>query len=62
MFDVSLLQNSADMRPLFCRGREGRPSSSGEQRDGFHPTAAGYLRLADLFWTDMQARHAVPAT
>jgi lysophospholipase L1-like esterase len=29
--------------------------------DGFHPTAAGYLRLADLFWTDIQARHAVPA-
>jgi lysophospholipase L1-like esterase len=29
--------------------------------DGFHPTAAGYLRLADLFWADIQAKHAVPA-
>ncbi len=29
--------------------------------DGFHPTAAGYQRLADLFWTDIQAKHAVPA-
>jgi len=49
------------MRPLSRRGKEGRLSSSGEQRDGFHPTAAGYLRLADLFWTDIQAKHAVPA-
>jgi len=30
-------------------------------RDGFHPTAAGYLRLADLFWAQIQARHAVAA-
>jgi lysophospholipase L1-like esterase len=29
--------------------------------DGFHPTAAGYLRLADLFWAELQAKHAVPA-
>jgi acyl-CoA thioesterase I len=29
--------------------------------DGFHPTSAGYLRLADLFWADIQAKHAVPA-
>jgi len=29
--------------------------------DGFHPTAAGYLRLADLFWAEIQAKHAVPA-
>jgi lysophospholipase L1-like esterase len=30
-------------------------------RDGFHPTSAGYLRLADLFWAQIQARHAVPS-
>jgi len=30
--------------------------------DGFHPTAAGYLRLADLFWADIQAKHAIPAS
>jgi lysophospholipase L1-like esterase len=29
--------------------------------DGFHPTTVGYLRLADLFWADIQAKHAVPA-
>jgi acyl-CoA thioesterase-1 len=29
--------------------------------DGFHPTAQGYLRLADLFWAEIQAKHAVPA-
>lgn len=30
--------------------------------DGFHPTTAGYLRLADLFWADIQAKHAIPAS
>jgi lysophospholipase L1-like esterase len=30
--------------------------------DGFHPTAAGYLRIADLFWADIQAKHAIPAS
>jgi lysophospholipase L1-like esterase len=29
--------------------------------DGFHPTAAGYQRLADLFWGEIQAKHAIPA-
>jgi lysophospholipase L1-like esterase len=29
-------------------------------RDGFHPSTAGYARIADLFWAQMQARHAVP--
>jgi lysophospholipase L1-like esterase len=28
--------------------------------DGFHPTSAGYARLADLFWAQIQAHHAVP--
>ena len=30
--------------------------------DGFHPTAAGYLRIADLFWADIRAKHAIPAS
>jgi acyl-CoA thioesterase-1 len=30
--------------------------------DGFHPTSAGYARLADLFWAQIQARHAVPSS
>jgi acyl-CoA thioesterase-1 len=30
-------------------------------RDGFHPTSAGYARLADLFWAQIQARHAAPS-
>jgi acyl-CoA thioesterase I len=30
-------------------------------RDGFHPTSAGYARLAELFWAQIQARHAVPS-
>lgn len=29
--------------------------------DGFHPTSQGYQRLADLFWTAIQAKRAVPA-
>jgi len=29
--------------------------------DGFHPTAAGHLRLADLFWDEIHAKHAIPA-
>lgn len=29
--------------------------------DGFHPTSAGYLQIANLFWAQIQARHAVPA-
>jgi lysophospholipase L1-like esterase len=28
--------------------------------DGFHPSDAGYRRLADLFWAQITARHAVP--
>ena len=29
-------------------------------RDGFHPSSAGYARLADLFWAQVTAHHAVP--
>ena len=29
--------------------------------DGFHPSAAGYARLADLFWAQMQAHGGLPA-
>jgi acyl-CoA thioesterase I len=28
--------------------------------DGFHPSSAGYARLADLFWAQITAHHAVP--
>jgi lysophospholipase L1-like esterase len=28
-------------------------------RDGFHPSTAGYARIADLFWAQIQARHAI---
>jgi lysophospholipase L1-like esterase len=28
--------------------------------DGFHPSSAGYARLADLFWAQISAHHAVP--
>jgi len=31
-------------------------------RDGFHPSSAGYARLADLFWAQIQAYHAVPSS
>lgn len=30
--------------------------------DGFHPSSAGYARLADLFWQQIAARHAAPNT
>jgi len=30
-------------------------------QDGFHPSSAGYARLADLFWAQITAHHAVPA-
>lgn len=30
-------------------------------RDGFHPSSAGYAVLADIFWTQITAHHAVPA-
>lgn len=30
--------------------------------DGFHPSDAGYRRLADLFWAQITAHHAVPGT
>ena len=29
-------------------------------RDGFHPSDAGYRVLADLFWRQITARHAIP--
>ncbi len=28
--------------------------------DGFHPSSTGYARLADLFWAQIAAHHAVP--
>jgi lysophospholipase L1-like esterase len=28
--------------------------------DGFHPSSAGYVQLADLFWNSITAHHAVP--
>ncbi len=28
--------------------------------DGFHPSSAGYLQLANLFWADITVRKAVP--
>jgi hypothetical protein len=28
--------------------------------DGFHPSSAGYARLADLFWAQMQAHGGLP--
>jgi acyl-CoA thioesterase I len=30
--------------------------------DGFHPSSAGYRALADLFWKQITAHHAVPAS
>lgn len=30
--------------------------------DGFHPSSLGYARLADLFWGQITADHAVPST
>jgi lysophospholipase L1-like esterase len=30
--------------------------------DGFHPSSAGYARLADLFWAQIAAHHAVPGS
>ncbi|HEY7339933.1 MAG TPA: GDSL-type esterase/lipase family protein [Ktedonobacterales bacterium] len=30
--------------------------------DGFHPSDSGYRVLADLFWTQITAHHAVPGT
>ena len=30
--------------------------------DGFHPSTKGYALLADLFWTQITAHHAVPGT
>ena len=30
--------------------------------DGFHPSDGGYRVLADLFWTQITAHHAVPGT
>jgi lysophospholipase L1-like esterase len=30
------------------------------QADGFHPSSEGYAKLADLFWTQITAHHAVP--
>lgn len=29
--------------------------------DGFHPSSLGYARLADLFWDQITAAHAVPS-
>ena len=29
--------------------------------DGFHPSSLGYARLADLFWNQITAAHAVPS-
>lgn len=29
--------------------------------DGFHPSSQGYARLADLFWMEIVAHHAVPS-
>jgi acyl-CoA thioesterase I len=31
-------------------------------QDGFHPSTQGYARLADLFWTQIVAQHAVPGS
>lgn len=31
-------------------------------QDGFHPSSAGYARLADLFWQRIAAYHAAPNT
>jgi acyl-CoA thioesterase-1 len=51
--------HGADLIDLYRAGLSGHPEYiSG---DGFHPTALGYQRLADLFWAEMQAKHAVPA-
>ncbi len=30
--------------------------------DGFHPSTAGYLALANLFWAEITSHHAVPST
>ena len=30
--------------------------------DGFHPSSKGYALLADLFWSQITARHAVPTS
>jgi lysophospholipase L1-like esterase len=44
---------------LFQAGLSGHPEYiSG---DGFHPSDAGYKRLADLFWSQITAHYAVPA-
>ncbi len=44
---------------LFQAGLAGHPEYiSG---DGFHPSDAGYKRLADLFWAQIIAHNAVPA-
>lgn len=31
-------------------------------RDGFHPSSAGYAQIAELFWAQIQAHHAVPGS
>lgn len=56
---ASVAQHGASLVDLYSGEIASHPEYI--SRDGFHPTAAGYKRLADLFWQQIQARQAVPA-
>jgi acyl-CoA thioesterase-1 len=56
---ASVQRHHAVLIDLFQAGLAGHPEYV--SRDGFHPSDAGYRRLADLFWAQITAHHAVPA-
>ncbi len=57
--DPIIQQHRAVLVNLFDSDLAAHPDYISAQ-DGFHPSSAGYARLADLFWQQITAHHAVP--
>lgn len=59
--DPIIQRHGAVVVDLFHSDLAAHPNYVSAQ-DGFHPSSAGYARLADLFWQQITALHAVPGS
>jgi acyl-CoA thioesterase-1 len=59
VIDPLVARHSDDLVNLYSSDLASHPDYI--SADGFHPSSAGYARLADLFWAQITAHHAVPS-
>jgi acyl-CoA thioesterase-1 len=61
VIDASVARHGDVLVNLFTSDLATHPEFVSSQ-DGFHPSSAGYAELANLFWAQITAQHAVPGT